>query len=478
VTARPLTRAVKRGDVPAAVARHDATEERQELTPELVILAILLLLTAAFGRAFSTVELGVHWLHPTEVMLAAAILAIAVRTRPSALRERLADPAMLIPLAVFWVFGAIAAMRGLGDWGFSEVLHEIGLVEYSLLVPVIALAVTSTWQLTWLARVIAVGGLLAIAVQVGAWWGPSNWALGSELELVSVATGMYVGIYASWVIARLASGASVSRWHYAAVVFGVALVILGGARAVWLAVLVAAALSVALGVPNRRRLAAGIVTGLLAIGTAVSLPLEKLSLDYSAPVDLPAFLTGDIESEPSFTGFAGEIGASFETSSQSANAEWRLAFWEHLLSDSVSNPVLGAGFGAPSSFAWGGNLYDSRTGDPRDPFNVTAPHNSFVNVIYRAGWPAFLALAVLMAIAAVRLLRLTRTLEGEARATALWILTALVVTTIVAGLSAALEGPYMGIFFWVLLGLAWVSARVALPGEKSASATATSGRDR
>lgn len=105
-------------------------------------------------------------------------------------------------------------------------------------------------------------------------------------------------------------------------------------------------------------------------------------------------------------------------------------------------------------------LYDSRAGDPADPHDVTPPHNSFLNVLYRMGVIALLAVVALVVIAAWRLLPVARRARGEDRAVAIWLLAAVAITSIVANLSVALEGPFMGIFFWTALGLALLVPRL------------------
>jgi hypothetical protein len=155
----------------------------------------------------------------------------------------------------------------------------------------------------------------------------------------------------------------------------------------------------------------------------------------------------------------GEVGASFDSDStggQGANSSWRLAYWGYLLEESARNPV-GVGFGQPSAFVWSGISYDSRTGDPLDPFDVTAPHNSFVNVVYRMGIPALLALLAIVGIALVRLIRAARAAEGENRSLAIWLIGMIALTGGVACLSVALEGPFLGIFFWTGIGLGLVA---------------------
>ena len=148
----------------ASTSRHRWAEAFNGLNFELMTVAGLFLVTATFGREFSKLELGFSWLHPTEVVIAVAATVAVIRLGPSAALSRIRATGALIPLVALWLTGAVAAIRGLQDWGFSQVLHDIGLVEYSVIVPLMALVVANRQQLLWLVNVLALGGLLALVV--------------------------------------------------------------------------------------------------------------------------------------------------------------------------------------------------------------------------------------------------------------------------------------------------------------------------
>ena len=431
---------------------------------ELAALAALLLATAAFGRTFSHIELGFSWLHPTEAVLGLVTVVVLVQIGPREAWRRVAATGVLIPLAIFWLFGAIAAVRGLVEWGFSLTLEDIGLVEYSLLIPIVALTVTSREQLLWLTTLIGLSGILAIAVQSVELWTPSAWDLETQLNLIEVATGMYIGVYVVWVLARLASDVPVPRWHQVLMVLGVGLIVVGLSRAAWLAVLAAMALTILLAVRRRRWVAASAAAAAVVLGVAFSIPVENVG-ERSRGSDGP--------------NVANEIGASFEPDGeggQNVNARWRLAYWRFTLEESAERPLNGVGFGRPANFIWNGVPYDRRTGDPSDSHDVTPPHNSFMNVLYRMGVLAMLAVAAIVLIAVRRLLPVIRRARGEDRAAAIWLLATLTITTIVASLAVALEGPYMGIFFWTGLGLALLAPHLLHAPEGSSQAPAATAR--
>ena len=143
-----------------------------------------------------------------------------------------------------------------------------------------------------------------------------------------------------------------------------------------------------------------------------------------------------------------------DTTGERANARWRLDYWKFVMSEVKDEPILGVGFGHAANFRWEGIFYDARAGDASDPNDVTPPHNSFLNVLYRMGLLGFLPLLGLMTVTVWRTwkaLRQPATKEERRWLMALGALFAFVSVT--ASFNVALEGPYMGIFFWTTLAL-------------------------
>jgi O-antigen ligase len=147
-----------------------------------------------------------------------------------------------------------------------------------------------------------------------------------------------------------------------------------------------------------------------------------------------------------FGGGAGNVDAT--------NQRWRLAFWAYMLRSAAHHPLLGVGFGRPANFHWHNVVYDARRGDPRNDSDVTGPHNSFVNLLYRTGLLGFIPLLILVGLAAsATVSSLRRENTPAIRAAHVGLVAIFVFVVVTAGLNVALEGPYMAIFFWSALGL-------------------------
>ena len=153
-------------------------------------------------------------------------------------------------------------------------------------------------------------------------------------------------------------------------------------------------------------------------------------------------------------------------SREANNVHWRLSIWKFMLEKAIHEPILGVGFGKPTDFVWRGMIYDARTGDTTNSQDVTGPHNSFVNMLFRMGLLGLLPLIALLVIAAIRAWRVLvgRTLPPFDRAVGLSSVAFLVAVLVTACFSVALEGPYMGMFFWIFLGFVLTLPRLQLDG--------------
>ena len=129
--------------------------------PELALLALLLLLTATFSREFSKgASIGPIYVTEVVMVLSGAIAVLRHGIRESwRLLRRLPLPA----LALIWVVGAIAALRGLSDYSLDFVENDIGLVDYTLLLPLLALVVADRERYGALYGTLVACGFLGMA---------------------------------------------------------------------------------------------------------------------------------------------------------------------------------------------------------------------------------------------------------------------------------------------------------------------------
>jgi O-antigen ligase len=487
-----------------------AALRRSEVTVDFALLGVLFVATAVGGRPLTKLHPLPH-VYVTELVVAATIVAAAVRVGVRGVIERCRRAVWVLPLLVYWTAGAIAELRGLRTYGASMTLHDIGLVEYSIFVPLVAVVADTRRRLWGLLAVLAASGLAATVVYAVVYLfypaiviGPADnpeAAVGIYLALaglpVLVRLGQrlwmppaaivvaFVALFLLWLTGARTLAAALSmtavvlvllagrRRHVptlVAAVFGLGLSLGAALAEPWAVrvtslvhhrgaggVIVCAALAAfALVVTPRRAARSGAVAAVAVIlATVLVVAVGEQSHHVQA------------SRNPATTGqsIVSSVGDSFNpnaVSGDNANTRWRIAYWRYTVKRTLDEPLLGVGFGTPADFRWSNILYDARVGNGADPNDLTPPHNSFLNILFRTGLVGFVPLVVLVAGAVLRTLRRLRNPSGaEERFLLLALLGCFCYTTITACLDVALEGPYMSMFFWSMLALLWI-----VPGSK------------
>ena len=423
----------------------------------MALLAVLVILTATFGRPFSKLGWEGSSIFVTElVLLAASALAIA-RLGVKRSLHLVTSRIPMIPLVVLWIAGAVAVFRGLGDFGASFTVDDVGLVEYSVLLPIVALVVSSTDRLEVLLRALvigAIGGIIVFGVSdvAARIWGYA----GNVVPLQGLASGLYMSLFVVWIASMLAHRQAL-KWPYLALGgMAMVLIVLTTTRSVWVAGIASLGV-VALLAPRGRRLKSAIAVGLaVAVAGSAAYAVEAV---YGKPLifaEATGVVRGVAQADDGEEGDGGPATtATTATTAEAANAHWRLAVWSELLTRSREAPILGAGFGRPMSFLWGERKYDFRDGLPGTGVDVSGPHNGFIEILYRMGIVGLAATLALIAIAAWRVGPLLREgrLTDVARSRLVTMIGIFVAAAALAFFSDALKGPYLAMFFWLPLGL-------------------------
>lgn len=440
--------------------------------PELLLVAVLLLLTAFFSRTFSK-GVSVGPLYVTEIVMGLSF-AIAL-TRPGVSRSwQMLNRLPLPALALIWFVGAIATVRGLDAYGFAMVKYDIGLVDYTLLLPLLTvIAVDRERHEAMFGTLVACGfvGIAGFALTFSA--DQISHQADSLFALQGLAAGLYISFAVSWIATRVVNGVPTSKWLTALAPVGLLLMALTSQRSIWMVAIVSLAAVVSLG-PSGARIRFGVaVAALLAAAFVAAIGIEaglNSTLGGVQGRTEPTSDTGGPQLTREFTSLGGGNSAEAE------NVTWRLAYWKELIGRTPSEPFFGVGFGKPASFTWEGRKYDYRDGHPGPPgsgLNVGGPHNSFVSFLYRLGIPAFAAFLFLFFVAGRNVRRAFRQgdLELDDRV-ALTTLVAMVAgATMTSSFNEALTGPFIALFFWIPLGLllVWPATRTRT-GEAPAKA--------
>jgi hypothetical protein len=444
-----MTAPIRRVD-PGAALRGVARRGRQAVALrnlDLSLFAVLLVLTAAFGRPFAKLGSSSH-VYVTELFVVAIVGATVGRVGVRGALRRLRFALPIVLLLAYWAAGAIAALRGLNGFGFGAVQHDIGLVEYSVFLPLTAFVADTARRAVQLTRVLWLAGAAAVVTfGIVVFFFPFG-TLGGEHNPGS-AVGIYVALVAVPIFVRLIGGRAAGALAAAGAAFAVFLMLLTDSRTVVLALALSLALVFVL---ESQRSLRGVALAAVAV-VAASVSYELLKADIAQPPPAPQTAVSIVAAPR--RALASSVAKQQQQSGNDANISWRLAYWKELVRRTEHEPLLGVGFGTPARFVWRGIVYDARTGSPGDEWDVTPPHNSFINVLYRMGLVGIIPLLALVVVAAIRARR-RWPVDAERRRDLIGIVACFVFAAVVASFNVALEGPYMSMFFWTLLGLIFV----------------------
>jgi hypothetical protein len=400
------------------------------------------------GRSVATVRIGP--VYATEAVLGFAMLGLALRWATvgglgAAIRR---FPSVIERIGLLVLAGAFvwAFTRGIRDYG-TGALHDAGL-GYPVVAAPIALALVGTrarqdavLRLLYLAGVVGTG-VLVVRNQIGSDFGQTSLAVGFVIFIP------LAPIADDWLRGR---AGPLARLYLIVALAGALVLNMFPSRSGILGLVVGLLVVLSLSL-HRRAVRVGTVIAALAItGGAL--------LAYGAE---PALVT-----ENHYSVLAHDT-VTLAPTNKGSNARWRLDYADTLLGRSLAKPataLAGVGFGPASHFVFNGDHYDFRDGPGglADP-TVSGPHNALVDIIYRMGWPAALALLGILTVTFTRARRALH-FAGPADARALRVLISLASSGIVVALTSdALRGPQMAIPITCVFAL--LAARAASVGRQ------------
>lgn len=412
------------------------TAEKQvwRLSVRKLAFFILIALTVAAGREFSYwgVSLGSATIYVTEIVMV-LVLAIAVLDyfiSPS-LRKLVVTP--LTPwLLAYLAFGAVLLARDVPVWGFQAARDAV-IVGYALFVFVALLSVQTTFDLH----------LLLYALVGFAGW-----------NVVTVLTSLAQGAASltSFDAARIGGG---SPGLYSIFAFTIFVALYGfEARLRNLpAVLLGCSFLLPVYFSAHRSILLSLFGALLVVLILIRGHVARLFKQLSVVLVLATVITVAfvpsvlVTAQSTFTKYSNLVNLD------EPNIRFRLLNLSYGVTQWATTPVVGTGFGSPLSISltdlWGRDVASDELA------YTTAPHNSFLTVLVRTGavgTALFAAITLIFYYSAVRGIRRLRPCRGRAIAVAL--LACQVATAIMAAFNVVLEGPFMGIFYWIFMGAA------------------------
>jgi O-antigen ligase len=223
-----------------------------------------------------------------------------------------------------------------------------------------------------------------------------------------------------------------------AIVQGV-VVAAGQVRSIWVAFAV-----VVVGMMFAGGLPSFATVGLLRYGFAL------FAIAVAAAVVIPRPATKVVNEAQTLIAYNPNTGTAAQKISESST-QWRFRRWSQALDDLARHPLDGKGFGKPLIEDRATEVAYLSVGVPPPRID---PHNSFIAFAVRFGIFGFLVLVafeVAVIRSAVRLFR--RSLPPLERQFAHWLVACHLLVAGHSLFTVVLEGPYMGLFFWLFGGL-------------------------
>jgi len=180
---------------------------------------------------------------------------------------------------------------------------------------------------------------------------------------------------------------------------------------------------------------------------------EEITVDNTAaaPETTTAQVKTDLKTKTN--DYIDEVKSIYDQSGTPSanNASWRIILWKDIIKKSMQKPILGYGFGM---------LYNNETVKDMgwkygQDVGFLDPHNSYLSILYRTGIVGlliFLLFIISFFIKMIKFLRYCR--DSTISAFMISILSAVIFILIISFFMVVLEGPYLGIFLWVFIGLA------------------------
>ncbi|TWA72796.1 O-antigen ligase-like membrane protein [Azospirillum brasilense] len=405
----------------------------------LTFLMVVLLGYSLAGRGFAYI--GAPPLFIGEVLLLTGLLVMLRTGGVFATVSSL--PGTLLAILIVWVLAR--TLPYFGTYSF-DALRDSVIVMYGLLAfVVIALLYDEPERLRRL--VLAYGGFAVFFVTVMPVVYPLFQLLNAQIPtwprygvpFISLRPGE-VGVHFAGVALFVLLGfRRLNPLQLAMLVFGMALVA-AHSRGGMLAIVVPLAIALAL-VPRSRQLAP--LLGIAGVTVVVALVLNLEIEVSSRKLSVDQLVTN-----------AMSILGTTDTATLDGTKQWRIMWWDKIIGYTVQGDHFwdGKGFGINLADDDGFQVVDAEDGQV-----LRSPHNAHMTILARAGVPGFALWAALLGSWSVFMMRafLLARRNGDRAWARLFVFLFCYWLSIVinASFDVTLEGPMLGIWFWVLFGV-------------------------
>ena len=395
-----------------------------------VIFALFLLGMFALNRTFAYLHLSIGRvpIYITEIIL---IVLIFKTILPFPFRKiKTVKTPLDIPFLFYYLLGMVALARGLSTYGLDAVRHS-AIVYYSLFYYLITENVKRFDQIKKIVILFFIGSFLSTVFYI------SGLMLGIEaigyISSLSRAIGYNVCIiFPMLLLVSLHSHLNHNKifsFYFLLLPIQFAAIIIGRVSSGWVSL---SGSLIFLYVLGERRIKSSIIVGCVSALLCLAVILPIYNNYYHKGILDEIYMEAE-----SFLNY-GEASTV-----ASANARWRIQTNYFAVQNTLKKPVSGVGFG-PSA-----GIGETIGGDKYVDF-----HNSYLSVAFRMGFPGIIALILINLLFYFYGIRFYRSTKNSLkRAYMIGILASHLSISLNASFFMVLQGPYMGIFYWILIGL-------------------------
>ena len=419
----------------------------------IAIFHIFLLGMFAFNKSFSYLSLGIGNIpiYVTELILAFFLLKIALFGIIKKKIKEVKTP-LDIPFAVYYSIGLILLFRDLPHYGI-EAVRDFVIVYYSLFFYVITENMVSFEDIQKMVKVCFIGSILSVIFffirssipQLGNAFGPLL------SKSIYIAYGMHISITILFCIALRNYLDKRKVFIVAIVSIQLLAVVLTESRSVWVSLAISLIFVFIISKEQR----------------SIILPLGLLIFVVILIWSYSTFFNSTL-----FNDIYLEGKSIFDSNMQTVSAEtskWRITTGIAGIHQFLRAP-LGSGFGRPADMVFLDIVGGS---NPSERMLQTDYHNVLLAILVRMGFEGLIVFIWINAVFYYRCIRFCRnTDEPLYRAYMIGILACHLSIAINSMFFQFIQTPYMGIFYWIFMGLGIalinVTKSTLLNGNKAA----------
>lgn len=413
------------------LSRQLAAADSKVSSAEMLVL-FLAAGTVGLGRQFSHLAIRIEEtdLYITEIVLVVAWMLVGLRKVTA--QEKLFGKSGLNGLfLIYYALGLICLFRGAADFGMEALRHSV-IVYYSLFYFLILELITDLSKLERILKLSLVASTIALLAVL------YNWASGFGFETSTEVKRYGANIGALSLVLCSLFWLSLSIFK-----------VKSKAKSL-LQILLPFQLFAAIFLIQHRSLLLALIGGLAFIFALISKTrtLRYLVLIVCALLliicvnQFSGILSGNVMVKDTLARAVSTL-----TPTQDPNSAHRIAMWGQMLKRTAREPMLGEGFGPPFSAFFSGRFYDYSE-------RRLHPHNSFLWILNRMGIIGFGVFSLLILRFYTSGIKAYRRMNaGKSKAYLLALLSSHFCISIFAFFNVVLEGPSMGIFFWIIMGL-------------------------